>query len=287
MHTVPAYRTTDAPAVSFRDVCFRYHPDEPDALTGITVDIMSGEHVAVIGANGSGKSTFARHINALLVPDSGTVTVAGLDTADGRHTYALRARAGLVFQNPDDQMVASVVRDDVAFGPENLGVPAPEIVTRVGDALATVGLSSVADEEVAALSGGERQRVAIAGVLAMHPAILLLDEPGAMLDPRGRRGIRRVSRELHEAGMTVIVITQHMEEALRADRVIVLDRGTVACDGPTEDVLTRVALLRSLGLDVPFAPSLAEALRARGIDVPVTLDEDALEEAICRSFSSV
>ncbi|MDY0340638.1 MAG: energy-coupling factor transporter ATPase [Coriobacteriia bacterium] len=275
------------PAVSFRDVNFRYHPDDPDALSAITLDIMPGEHVAIIGANGSGKSTLARHINALHVPDSGTVTVAGLDTADPANTYALRAHAGLVFQNPDDQMVASIVRDDVAFGPENLGVPAAEIVVRVDDSLATVGLAAAAEDEVARLSGGERQRVAIAGILAMRPAILLLDEPGAMLDPRGRRGIRRVSRELHQAGMTVIVITQHMEEALRADRVIVMDRGSIARDGLTREVLTQTGLLHSLGLDIPFAASLADALRARGVNVPVTLDEDVLEEAICRSYSSM
>lgn len=287
MDTAPARAPEATPAVSFCDVSFRYHPDEPDALSAITLDIMPGEHVAVIGANGSGKSTLARHINALHVPDSGTVTVAGLDTADPRHTYALRARAGLVFQSPDDQMVASIVRDDVAFGPENLGLPAAEIVTRVEDSLATVGLSAAADDEVANLSGGERQRVAIAGILAMRPAILLLDEPGAMLDPRGRRGIRRVSHELHEAGMTVVVITQHMDEALRADRVIVMDRGSIVCDGPTAEVLTRSELLRSLGLDVPFVAALSDALRSRGIDVPMTLDEAELEEAICRSRSSM
>ncbi len=275
------------PAVSFRDVHYRYHPDEPAALAGVTLDIMEGEHLAVIGANGSGKSTLARHINALLVPDTGTVTVAGLDTADARHTYAVRGQAGLVFQNPDDQMVASIVRDDVAFGPENLGLPVAEIVTRVHDALATVGMSEYADDDVSALSGGQRQRVAIAGVLAMRPAILLLDEPGAMLDPRGRRGIRRVSRELHEAGMTVIVITQHMDEALRADRVVVMDRGSVVCDGPAADVLVQADLLRSLGLAVPFPAALADALRTRGFDVPMTLDEATLEEAICRSFSSM
>jgi len=275
------------PAVSFRDVHYRYHPDEPDALAGVTLEIMQGEHVAVIGANGSGKSTLARHINALLVPDTGTVTVAGLDTADARNTYPVREHAGLVFQNPDDQMVASVVRDDVAFGPENLGLPVAEIVTRVDDALATVGMRQYADDDVAALSGGQRQRVAIAGVLAMRPAILLLDEPGAMLDPRGRRGIRRVSRELHQAGMTVIVITQHMDEALRADRVVVMDRGAVVCDGPTADVLVRVDLLRSLGLAAPFPAALADALRSQGFDVPMTLDETVLEEAICRSLSNM
>lgn len=275
------------PAVAFRDVHYRYQPDESDALAGVTLQIMEGEHVAVIGANGSGKSTLARHINALLVPDTGTVTVAGLDTADARHTYRVRRWAGLVFQNPDDQMVASVVRDDVAFGPENLGLPVAEIVTRVDDALATVGMSEHADDDVSALSGGQRQRVAIAGVLAMRPSILLLDEPGAMLDPRGRRGIRRVARELHEAGMTVIVITQHMDEALRADRVVVMDRGRIICDGPTTEVLVQVDLLRSLGLALPFPAALADALRTRGFDVPMTLDETVLEEAICRSFSSM
>jgi len=274
------------PAVSFADVHFRYDDDDPEALAGVTLRIMPGEYVAVVGSNGSGKSTLARHINALLVPTAGSVTVAGLDTADPRTTYTLRGQAGLVFQNPDDQVVATVVRDDVAFGPENLGLPSAEILTRVGDALTTVGLQAHADDDVELLSGGQRQRVAIAGVLAMQPEILLFDEPGAMLDPRGRRGIRRVSHELHDAGMTVVVITQHMDEAVLADRVIVMDRGRVVGDGTPAEVLTDVEMLRSVGLDVPFAPSLADALRSRGIDVPLTLDDAALEEALCRSFST-
>ncbi|MEA5076284.1 MAG: energy-coupling factor transporter ATPase [Coriobacteriia bacterium] len=273
------------PAISFRDVFFRYHDDDPHVLSGITFDVAAGEHVAIVGANGSGKSTLAKHINGLLVPDSGTVTVGGVSTGDPHHTYQVRASAGLVFQNPDDQVVTSIVRDDVAFGPENLGLPAEEIVVRVEDALRTVGMWNHADDDVAALSGGQRQRVAIAGILAMRPDVLVLDEPGAMLDPRGRRGIRRVSRELHATGMTVVVITQHMEEAVLADRVIVLDRGHVAGIGTPAEIFTDAGRLRSLGLDVPFPVLLGEALRSRGLDVPLTLDETVLEEAICRSAS--
>lgn len=280
-----ADNTLASPAVSFRDVSFRYHEDDPHVLSGVSFDVAAGEHVAIIGANGSGKSTLAKHINGLLVPDSGSVTVCGLSTGDPRHTYQVRASAGLVFQNPDDQVVTSIVRDDVAFGPENLGLPADEIVARVEDALRTVGMWNEADDDVATLSGGQRQRVAIAGILAMRPDVLVLDEPGAMLDPRGRRGIRRVSGELHAAGMTVVVITQHMEEAVLADRVIVLDRGRVAAIGTPAEIFTDAGRLRSLGLDVPFPVLLGEALRSRGLDVPLTLDETVLEEAICRSAS--
>lgn len=271
------------PIISFRDVRFRYHDDDLEALAGITFDILPGEYVAVIGSNGSGKSTLAKHINALYVPDSGTVTVAGLDTSDPAQTYALRRHAGMVFQNPDNQMVTSIVEDDIAFGPENLGVPPHEIADRVTAALRAVGMEAFAEAELSSLSGGQRQRVAIAGILAMEPDILILDEPGAMLDPRGRRGIRRVSHELNRAGMTVVLITQHMEEALLADRVIVLSGGSIAMDGRPEDVFVQGDRLRDLHLDVPFTIKLAEALRARGLTVADTLDEDALGVMICRS----
>lgn len=273
------------PIISFRDVRYRYHEDDPEALAGITFDVSPGEYVAVIGSNGSGKSTLAKHINALYVPDSGTVTIAGLTTSDPTHTYTLRRHAGMVFQNPDNQMVTSVVEDDVAFGPENLGVAPNEISQRVAAALRAVGMEAFAEAELSSLSGGQRQRVAIAGILAMEPDILILDEPGAMLDPRGRRGIRRVSRELNRAGMTVVLITQHMEEALLADRVIVLSEGTVAMDGRPEEVFVQVGKLRELHLDVPFTIRLAEALRARGLKVADTLDEQALGVMICQSHS--
>jgi energy-coupling factor transporter ATPase len=275
-----------APIISFRDVRYRYHEDDPEALAGITFDILSGEYVAVIGSNGSGKSTLAKHINALYVPDSGTVTVAGLVTSEPAHTYSIRRHAGMVFQNPDNQMVTSIVEDDVAFGPENLGVAPHEICQRVTAALRGVGMDAFAEAELSSLSGGQRQRVAIAGILAMEPDILILDEPGAMLDPRGRRGIRRVSRELNRAGMTVVLITQHMEEALLADRVIVLSDGTVAMDGRPEDVFMHGDRLRDLHLDVPFTIRLAEALRARGLRVSDTLDEESLGVSICRSHSN-
>ena len=259
---------------------------EHQALAGIDLKVDAGEFVCVLGGNGSGKSTLAKHLNALLVPDKGSVVVDGNDTAEPRHVYRIRSTAGMVFQNPDDQLVASLVEDDVAFGPENLGVETAELAHRVRDALQEVGLVGFEKHETFALSGGQKQRVAIAGVLSMQPKILILDEASAMLDPRGRKGLMRVCRSLHERGMTIVMITHFMEEAAEADRVVVLDRGTVALSGPPQEVLVRTDILSDLNLEVPFACSLSLKLRDAGLDVPVRVREEQLIEALPRALAS-
>jgi energy-coupling factor transporter ATPase len=261
-------------------VSFAYRDGHP-VLRDIDLEIPFGQFVAILGANGSGKSTLAKHINALLLPTQGDVRVGGASTADPQQVMQIRTRAGMVFQNPDNQAVASVVRDDVAFGPENLGIDPQEIVQRVHDALECVHMLDHVDDEIHSLSGGQKQRIAIAGVLAMKPEILILDEPGAMLDVRGRRGITRVAHELNQEGMTVVLITHFMEEALRADRVVVLDRGTVALDGTPAEVFTDVKRLEELRLALPFSLKLASELQARGIPVGSGLDEDELERELC------
>ena len=215
--------------VDFRDAGFTYD-GERFVFRHLDLTVPQGQFLCLLGGNGSGKSTLAKHVNALLLPDEGEVRVFGCDTRDDEQTYFIRSNAGLVFQNPDDQIVASLIENDVAFGPENLGVPNPELRERVTRALAEVGLMGFEEHETHALSGGQKQRVAIAGVLAMDPAILILDEATAMLDPRGRAGLMRVVRELHAAGMTVVMITHYMEEAAAAERVVVLDGGAVVLD---------------------------------------------------------
>ncbi len=261
------------------DIEFTYD-GERLALAGVDLHVAPGEFVCILGGNGSGKSTLAKHLNALLLPDRGTVTVDGYDTAEPRDVYRIRSTAGMVFQNPDDQLVASLVEDDVAFGPENLGVETPELARRVRDALKQVGLAGFKKHETNALSGGQKQRVAIAGVLGMEPKILILDEASAMLDPRGRKGLMRVCRELNGRGMTVVMITHFMEEAAAADRVVVLDRGKVACNGAPRDVLVRTDVLAGLNLEVPFACDLSLKLREAGVDVPVCVEEAPLVDAI-------
>lgn len=255
-------------------------------LEGVNLTIQQGEFVAILGGNGSGKSTLAKHINALLIPDEGRVTVLDRDTRDARATYYIRSNAGMVFQNPDDQLVASLIENDVAFGPENLGISPDKLRDRVTEALADVGLQGFEKRETTALSGGQKQRVAIAGVLAMEPAILILDEATAMLDPRGRKGLMRVCRELNDRGMTIIMITHFMEEAALANRVIVLEDGHVACDGTPEDVLTQADLLEHLNLDVPFACELSLALQKRGVNVGVHVKTESLKEDLCQSRSN-
>ena len=269
-------------AVVFDDVSFSY--GDRLVLRHINLKIAPGEFVAVLGANGSGKSTLAKHINALLVPTHGRVRVEGMDTADAQHVNDCRRCAGMVFQNPDNQTVASIVRDDVAFGPENLGLSPEQIKQRVDDALATVAMRSHANDEVYSLSGGQKQRVAIAGVLAMQPHILILDEPGAMLDMRGRRGITRVAHELNDQGMTVVLITHFMEDALGADKVVVLDQGEIAMEGAPREVFIDAERLQELRLELPFSVKLAEDLRNQGIQVGLGLDEEALEEELCQLF---
>lgn len=261
------------------DVRFSYDGKAP-ALAGVSAHVNAGEFVCILGGNGSGKSTLAKHMNALLLPDQGTVTVDGMSTADAECTYLIRQTSGMVFQNPDDQLVSTLVEDDVAFGPENLGIQLPELRERVTRALADVGLAGFERKETHALSGGQKQRVAIAGVLAMNPRILILDEASAMLDPRGRAGLMRVCRELHERGFTIVMITHFMEEAAQADRVIVLESGKVVCDGSPAQVLLQEDLLRRLNLDVPFATHFSHALRNAGVAVVPTVDDDALAAEI-------
>ena len=250
------------------------------ALDGVSAHVETGEFLCILGGNGSGKSTLAKHLNALLVPDEGRVVVDGMDTADAEFTYAVRKTCGMVFQNPDDQLVASLVEDDVAFGPENLGIPTPELRERVTQALEDVGLSGFERHETHALSGGQKQRVAIAGVLAMNPSVLVLDEASAMLDPRGRAGLMRVCHELHERGMTIVMITHFMEEAARADRVIVMERGHVALEGTPDEVLLQADALDHLNLDVPFAARLSLDVRHAGVNVAPTVNADELAHRV-------
>ena len=275
--------------MSFIDVdkvCYSYD-GKKNALRNTTLAIEKGEYVVVLGSNGSGKSTLAKHLNAMFTPDSGKVIVAGYDTSDPENVFEIRSTAGMVFQNPDDQMVNSIVEDDVAFGPENLGIPSAEIRTRVDEALEAVGMTKYARSEPQFLSGGQKQRVAVAGILAMRPEIIILDEPGAMLDPRGRRGIRRVTRELNDSGITIVLITHFMQEALLADRVLVMHEGKVVLQGTPEEVFSHEDEIRLYALEIPLSIQLAHALHDRGVDVTPTTDLEAMEEEICRLHSSM
>ena len=264
--------------ISFNNVHFTYPGDDDETLRGIDLEIEEGTFVAVLGHNGSGKSTLAKHMNAILVPDEGKVTVAGLDTADENGIIDLRRNIGMVFQNPDNQIVANVVEDDVAFAPENLGVAPEEIRKRVDDALRQVGMFELRKHAPHLLSGGQKQRVAIAGVIAMQPKIIVLDEPTAMLDPQGRAEVvSTVSKLCREKGMTVILITHHMDECVDADRLIVMSNGRVVADGSPEKVFSMVELMEKEGLTVPETTRVLYELRGQGIDVPL----DALRVEDC------
>ena len=255
--------------ITATDVVFRYEEDGADALQGIGLEIKRGEFVALLGHNGSGKSTFARHLNAILLPSGGSVLVDGIDTADEETLLQLRSTVGLVFQNPDNQMVASIVEEDVAFGPENLGIKNPELRQRVDDALRAVGMYDFRRHAPHKLSGGQKQRVAIAGILAMQPKCLVLDEPTAMLDPGGRTEVMSAVRELcDKQGVTIVLITHYMEEAAMADRVVVMHKGKILTQGEPAQVFAQIDLLRSHGLDVPQPVELASLLRATGYDIP-------------------
>ena len=258
----------------------------PPALRGVSVAIEKGSFTVVLGHNGSGKSTFAKHLNAVLLPCGGAVYVEGMDTRDERLLLEIRRRTGMVFQNPDNQIVANVVEEDVAFGPENLGVPTAEIRRRVDDALAAVGMEQFARHAPHLLSGGQKQRIAIAGILAMEPECIVLDEATAMLDPAGRREVIDTVRRLNrERGITVVLITHHMAEAENADRVIVMNDGQVAMDGAPHDVFAQVDRLHELGLAAPDTVELLHLLREAGIDVPLTgLTVDECADTICRAF---
>ena len=254
----------------------------PLVLDGVSLDIEAGSFVAVLGHNGSGKSTLAKTFNGILLPCGGRVYVAGMDTQDENQLLAIRSTVGMVFQNPDNQIVANVVEEDVAFAPENLGVPSQEIRRRVDDALAAVGMSEFVRHAPHLLSGGQKQRIAIAGVLAMEPACIVLDEATAMLDPVGRREVLSAVHRLNrEKGITVVLITHHMNEAEDADRVVVMDDGRVALDGTPREVFTQVDALRSMGLTVPDTVDLLDRLRKDGLDVPLTaLTVEACADAI-------
>ena len=270
------------PAISFRDASFAYEgaSDGAFAFSHLSLDIEPGSFVCIVGENGSGKSTLARHIDALLIPTAGEVLVEGHSTRDAAQTTRIRTTVGLVFQNPDDQLVASIVEDDVAFGPENLGIAPDEIARRITRALSLVGLAGYEKREVHTLSGGQKQRLAIAGALACEPRILVLDEPTAMLDPRGRLMVMDVIERVRQSGTTVVLITHFMEEAARADRVVALHRGAIRLDGTPAEVLTRTQELEAIGLEPPLACRLGTTLRAQGIEIGGIVDDDALVEQL-------
>lgn len=236
------------------------------AIDGMDVDIEKGDFVAVLGHNGSGKSTFAKHINGLLLPSEGTVWVGEMDTKDEEHIWDVRKTAGMVFQNPDNQIIGNVVEEDVGFGPENIGVPTEEIWQRVDESLKAVGMTAYRLQSPNKLSGGQKQRVAIAGVMAMKPECIILDEPTAMLDPNGRKEVIRTVRELNrKEGITVILITHYMEETIDADRIIVMDQGRIVMDGAPREIFSKVKELKGYGLDVPQVTELAYELREAGM----------------------
>ena len=263
------------------DVRFSYVTAEgvaPIVLDGVSLSIEEGSFVAVLGHNGSGKSTLAKHFNSILLPTGGKVYVDGMDTADEARLLAIRRTVGMVFQNPDNQIVANVVEEDVAFAPENLGVPPEEIRRRVDDALKAVGMYEFREHAPHLLSGGQKQRIAIAGVIAMQPRCIVLDEPTAMLDPIGRADVLRTIKELNrQRGVTVVLITHHMDEAAQADRLVVMTKGRVIADGTPKEIFQDVEGLKAVGLTVPETTQLLWELRQEGVDVPL----DALSDEEC------
>ena len=254
------------------------------ALQGVDISVQKGEFVVILGHNGSGKSTLARHINALLEPSGGTLWIQGMDTKEEDNVWLIRQKAGMIFQNPDNQMIASVVEEDVAFGPENLGMQPEKIRASVKEALEAVGMLEYRKSAPTRLSGGQKQRIAIAGVLAMKPECIVLDEPTAMLDPKGRREVMQTLWKLNkEDNMTVIHITHYMEEAVNADRIIVMDHGKVVLEGTPRQVFTEVELLKQYGLDVPQMTELAYRLRKSGLNVPADiLTTEEMVNALCQ-----
>ena len=278
--------------IETRDLRFAYPAEEQEqpvyALKGVDLRIEKGSFVVVLGHNGSGKSTLAKTMNAVLLPAGGKVYVEGLDTLDERLLLEIRQRVGMVFQNPDNQIVANVVEEDVAFAPENLGVPTEEIRRRVDEALKAVGMSEFVTHAPHLLSGGQKQRIAIAGVIAMEPACVVLDEATAMLDPVGRQEVLSTIHRLNwEKGITVVLITHHMNEAEEADRVIVMDAGQVAMDGTPQEVFSCVDRLRSMGLTVPDTVDLLDRLQKDGVQVPLdAITVEACADAIAAAFSA-
>lgn len=256
------------------------------ALDGVDIDILPGEFVAVLGHNGSGKSTFAKHLNVLLTPDGGSLWVDGKNAADEKNLWDIRKNAGMVFQNPDNQIIASVVEEDVGFGPENIGVPTEEILERVDRSLKSVGMQEYREHSPNKLSGGQKQRVAIAGVMAMEPKCIILDEPTAMLDPNGRKEVLKAVQKLNkEKGITIIFITHYMEEVVDADRVYVMDSGKVVLQGTPREIFSQVEHLKELRLDVPQITLLAHELRKAGLELPEgILTRQELVESLCQLY---
>lgn len=258
--------------------------EEPKlAIKGVSLEIEEGSFTAIIGQNGSGKSTLAKNLNGLLLPSKGAVYVSGMDTRDEDKIWDIRQTAGMVFQNPDNQLVSAIVEDDVAFGPENIGIDSVEIRARVDEALDAVKMGKYKRKAPHLLSGGQKQRIAIAGVVAIRPRCIIFDEPTAMLDPRGRKDIMEIIEKLHREGITVILITHFMDEAVKADRVVIMNKGEILLDGTPEHVFSQDELIRSARLDVPMSAEIAIYLRENGIDVPPeVVTAERLKEFVCQ-----
>ncbi len=267
-------------AIELENVSYRYGENDPFAVEGVSLSVEEGEFVAVVGRNASGKSTLAKLINGLIAPLSGKVTVFGMDTKDNKKLFEIRKSCGIVFQNPDNQMVASIVEDDVAFGPENIGVPREEIKERIDFALTSTGTEEYKEKMASRLSGGQKQRVAIAGVLAIKPRILILDESTSMLDPRGRNEVMSIVEKLNKEKMTVIVITHYMEEVVGCDKVFVMEGGKVTACGTPREIFENRAVLDRAGLELPVAAKISQKLRDKGIDIGLTLTKEQLKEKL-------
>jgi len=273
--------------ITIENLRFAYSPEEEAApryaVDQVSLNIEKGSFTAILGKNGSGKSTLAKHLNGLLIPTEGVVYVGGFDTRAEEHVWDVRQTAGMVFQNPDNQLVSAIVEDDVAFGPENLGIDPDEIRRRVDRSLEAVNMGQFRKKPPHLLSGGQKQRIAIAGVVAMKPRCIIFDEPTAMLDPKGRQEIMDIIEELHREGITVILITHFMEEAAAADRVVVMHDGKVLLDGTPAEVFSQRQLLQSVNLDIPLAVDIAWKLREKGIDVPQhIISTEEMVEFICQ-----
>lgn len=274
--------------IRIEDLVFEYKRDDQlesvHAVNHVSLEIQRGSFTAIIGKNGSGKSTLAKNINALLLPSSGAVYVKGYNTADETKLWEIRQAAGMVFQNPDNQLVSSIVEDDVAFGPENLGIEPGEIRKRVDESLYSVNMYEERKKAPHLLSGGQKQRIAIAGVIAMRPECIILDEPTAMLDPHGREEVMEIIQKLHQEGITILLITHFMDEAAKADRVIIMDEGNVVLDGSPDEVFGHAEEIKAMSLDVPFAVDLVHRLRKRGLELPESIinTEEMVDYIVCR-----
>lgn len=264
-------------------VKFKYEKNSDYAVNGVSLDIKEGEFTAIIGRNGSGKSTLAKLINSILLPSEGKIYVKGMDTSDDNKLWDIRQTAGMVFQNPDNQLVATIVEEDIAFGPENLGIDPEEIRRRVDDALKTVGMYELRKRPPHSLSGGQKQRIAIAGVLALNSDCIILDEPTAMLDPSGRKEVMETLKKLNAEGKTILLITHFMDEAVQADRVVIMDKGYIKLDGTPKEVFRNIDEIKRYGLDVPQVTELAQELIKEGLDLPPDIIEvKELVDILCR-----